>query len=88
MLGKDFVSTIEWPDHFKQLQKTFTALNTVYTFLSTRKHLASTFDNLKSSVENITKRCVGCVESRRQHIARASPNLYFLRRHHPHIALD
>lgn len=55
-LSKNFVSTVEWPDHFKKLQRTFQALNTVYTFLSARKHLASTFDNLKSSVEAIIKR--------------------------------
>lgn len=52
-----FIATVDWPDHFKQLQKTFNALNTVYTFLSTRRHLASTFENLKSSVESILKRC-------------------------------
>lgn len=56
-LSKNFVSTVEWPEHFKKLQRTFQALNTVYTFLSARKHLASTFDNLKSSVQAIIKRC-------------------------------
>ena len=56
-LSKNFVSTVEWPDHFKKLQRTFQALNTVYTFLSARKHLASTFENLKSSVQAIIKRC-------------------------------
>ena len=55
-LSANFVSSVEWPEHFKRLQKTFQALNTVYTFLSTRKHLASTFDNLKSSVQTILKR--------------------------------
>ncbi|CAD6569915.1 MAG: hypothetical protein CYPHOPRED_003651 [Cyphobasidiales sp. Tagirdzhanova-0007] len=55
-LSANFVSSVEWPEHFKKLQKTFRALNTVYTFLSTRKHLASTFDNLKSSVQTILKR--------------------------------
>lgn len=53
-----FVATVEWPEHFKKLQRTFQAINTVYTFLSTRKHLASTYENLKSSVEAIIKRCV------------------------------
>ena len=55
--GGHFIATVEWPEHFKHLQKTFNALNTVYTFLSTRRHLASTFENLKSSVESILKRC-------------------------------
>lgn len=57
-LSKNFVSSVEWPEHLKKLQKTFQALNTVYTFLSARKHLASTFDNLRSSVEAVIKRCV------------------------------
>jgi DEAD/DEAH box helicase domain-containing protein len=55
-LSRNFVSSVEWPDHFKRLQKTFQAINTIYTFLSTRKHLASTYDNLKSSVQAIIKR--------------------------------
>lgn len=55
-LSKNFVSTVPWPEHFKALQKTFQAINTVYTFLSARKHMMSTFDTLKSSVEAILKR--------------------------------
>lgn len=60
-ISRNFVSTVEWPEHFLKLQKVFQAINTVYTFLSARKHLASTFDNLKSSVQAILKRYVlGC----------------------------
>lgn len=55
-ISRNFVSTVEWPEHFLKLQKTFQAINTIYTFLSARKHMASTFDNLKSSVQAILKR--------------------------------
>ncbi|KAI0380100.1 P-loop containing nucleoside triphosphate hydrolase protein [Hypomontagnella monticulosa] len=47
---------IEWPQLFKELEKTHKALNLVYTFCSTRKHLATTFDTIRSAVESNTKR--------------------------------
>ncbi|KAH7376189.1 hypothetical protein B0T11DRAFT_17886 [Plectosphaerella cucumerina] len=47
---------VEWPEHFKFLEKTHRALNLVYTFCCTRKHLATTFETIKSSVESHTKR--------------------------------
>jgi DEAD/DEAH box helicase domain-containing protein len=47
---------IEWPDFFKTLEKTYRALNLVYTFCCTRKHLATTFDTIKSTVESHIKR--------------------------------
>ncbi|KAH6690472.1 hypothetical protein F5X68DRAFT_166551 [Plectosphaerella plurivora] len=47
---------VEWPEHFKVLEKTHRALNLVYTFCCTRKHLATTFETIKSSVESHTKR--------------------------------
>ena len=39
-----------------ELEKTFRAINTVYSFCSARKHMATTFDTIKSSVEGLTKR--------------------------------
>ncbi|GAA5820197.1 hypothetical protein JCM10212_004915 [Sporobolomyces blumeae] len=50
------VPTVEFPEHFARLEKTFKALNTVYTFCSTRKSMATTFEVLKGSVENLLKR--------------------------------
>ncbi|KAI1398329.1 P-loop containing nucleoside triphosphate hydrolase protein [Hypoxylon fuscum] len=47
---------IEWPQLFKELDKTHRALNLVFTFCSTRKHLATTFDTIRSAVESNTKR--------------------------------
>jgi DEAD/DEAH box helicase domain-containing protein len=47
---------IPWPDYFVQLEKTFKALNLVYTFCCTRKHFATTFDNIKSTVEGHIKK--------------------------------
>jgi len=47
---------IEWPEWFKQIEKTHRALNLVYTFCSTRKHLLTTFDAIRSAVESHTKR--------------------------------
>ncbi|KAI1143075.1 P-loop containing nucleoside triphosphate hydrolase protein [Hypoxylon sp. FL0543] len=47
---------IEWPQTFKELDKTHKALNLVFTFCSTRKHLATTFDTIRSAVESNTKR--------------------------------
>lgn len=52
----DFAPAVEWPEHFKKLEKTFKALNTVYTFCSARRSMAITFDMLKGSVENLLKR--------------------------------
>ncbi|KAI2467126.1 P-loop containing nucleoside triphosphate hydrolase protein [Annulohypoxylon bovei var. microspora] len=46
---------IEWPQAFKDLDKTHRALNLVFTFCSTRKHLATTFDTIRSAVESNTK---------------------------------
>lgn len=46
----------EWPDYFKNLEKVFQSLNTVYTFCCARKHLATTFDTIKSSVENLLRK--------------------------------
>ncbi|GJN93801.1 hypothetical protein Rhopal_006859-T1 [Rhodotorula paludigena] len=48
--------TVDFPEHFNQLEKTFKALNTVYTFCSARKSMATTFEVLKGSVENLIKR--------------------------------
>ncbi|GAK65346.1 p-loop containing nucleoside triphosphate hydrolase protein [Moesziomyces antarcticus] len=45
-----------WPDHFLELEKTFRAINTVYSFCSARKHMATTYDTIKSSVEGLTKK--------------------------------
>lgn len=45
---------IQWPAHFKSLDRLQQSLNTVYTFCCARKHLATTFDTIKSSVENLT----------------------------------
>lgn len=45
-----------WPDFFTSLDKTYRALNLVFTFCCTRKHLATTFDTIKSTVESHTKR--------------------------------
>ncbi|KAI1394042.1 P-loop containing nucleoside triphosphate hydrolase protein [Hypoxylon trugodes] len=47
---------IEWPQTFKNLDKTHQALNLVFTFCSTRKHLVTTFDTIRSAVESNTKR--------------------------------
>ncbi|GAA5911343.1 ATP-dependent 3'-5' DNA helicase [Sporobolomyces salmoneus] len=47
---------VQFPPHFLKLEKTFKALNTVYTFCSTRKSMATTFEVLKGSVENLLKR--------------------------------
>ncbi|KAI1209866.1 P-loop containing nucleoside triphosphate hydrolase protein [Annulohypoxylon truncatum] len=47
---------IEWPQVFKDLDKTHRALNLVFTFCSTRKHLATTFETIRSAVESNTKR--------------------------------
>ncbi|KAI0175804.1 P-loop containing nucleoside triphosphate hydrolase protein [Hypoxylon sp. FL1284] len=47
---------VEWPQLFKDLDKTHKALNLVFTFCSTRKHLATTFDTIRSAVESNTKR--------------------------------
>ncbi|KAI1465903.1 P-loop containing nucleoside triphosphate hydrolase protein [Daldinia caldariorum] len=47
---------IEWPQLFKDLDKTHRALNLVFTFCSTRRHLATTFDTIRSAVESNTKR--------------------------------
>ncbi|SJX62501.1 related to HRQ1-putative RecQ helicase [Sporisorium reilianum f. sp. reilianum] len=48
--------TDPWPEHFLQLEKTFRAINTVYSFCSARKHMATTYDTIKSSVQGLTKR--------------------------------
>lgn len=45
-----------WPQHFKQLSQTHSALNLVYTFCCTRKHLATTFDTIKTAVEGRIRR--------------------------------
>lgn len=50
------VCSIEWPEHFRALNRLQQSLNTVYTFCCARKHLATTFDTIKSSVENLTGR--------------------------------
>ncbi|KAL8381210.1 hypothetical protein RB595_005476 [Gaeumannomyces hyphopodioides] len=47
---------IDWPDWFKTLERTYRALNLVFTFCCTRKHLATTFDTIKSTVELHIKR--------------------------------
>ncbi|RYC95218.1 ATP-dependent helicase HRQ1 [Fusarium oxysporum f. sp. narcissi] len=47
---------VEWPEEFKQVERTHRALNLVYTFCTTRKHLATTFDTIKSAVEAHIKR--------------------------------
>ncbi|KAI2780790.1 P-loop containing nucleoside triphosphate hydrolase protein [Daldinia loculata] len=52
----DVECQIEWPQLFKDLDKTHRALNLVFTFCSTRKHIATTFDTIRSSVESNTKR--------------------------------
>ncbi|TAQ90032.1 hypothetical protein B7494_g1686 [Chlorociboria aeruginascens] len=49
-------SAIPWPESFKTLEKTYRALNLVFTFCCTRKHFATTFDNIKSTVEGHIKR--------------------------------
>ena len=57
--GKETTSpaqTIPWPQHFKQLSQTHSALNLVYTFCCTRKHLATTFETIKTAVEERTRR--------------------------------
>ncbi|PWY97459.1 P-loop containing nucleoside triphosphate hydrolase protein [Testicularia cyperi] len=45
-----------WPEHFLDLERTFRAINTVYSFCSARKHMATTYDTIKSSVEGLTKK--------------------------------
>jgi len=52
-------SLIEWPEFFKALERTYRALNLVFTFCCTRKHLATTFDTIKSTVEAQTKQSLG-----------------------------
>ncbi|KAG0147441.1 hypothetical protein CROQUDRAFT_42913 [Cronartium quercuum f. sp. fusiforme G11] len=44
-----------WPEHFKDLQRVYQALNTVFTFCSARKHLHTTIDNMRSSIESLLK---------------------------------
>ncbi|KAI0013065.1 P-loop containing nucleoside triphosphate hydrolase protein [Xylariaceae sp. FL0662B] len=46
---------VEWPPMFKELEKTYRALNLVFTFCSTRRHMATTFDTIRSTVESNTK---------------------------------
>ncbi|KAG6091277.1 hypothetical protein E4U30_007305 [Claviceps sp. LM220 group G6] len=46
----------EWPELFKSLQITHSALSLVFTFCCTRKHLSTTFETIKSAVETHTKR--------------------------------
>ncbi|GAA6014536.1 hypothetical protein JCM10207_001638 [Rhodosporidiobolus poonsookiae] len=55
-MEKLLVPTVEFPEHFAKLERTFKALNTVYTFCSARKSMATTFDVLKGGVENLLKR--------------------------------
>ncbi|GAA5930659.1 ATP-dependent 3'-5' DNA helicase [Sporobolomyces koalae] len=55
-MEKHLTANVEFPPHFVKLEKTFKALNTVYTFCSTRKSMATTFEVLKGSVENLIKR--------------------------------
>ncbi|GAA5988689.1 hypothetical protein JCM5350_003851 [Sporobolomyces pararoseus] len=55
-MEKLLTKNVEFPPHFQRLEKTFKALNTVYTFCSTRKSMATTFEVLKGSVENLLKR--------------------------------
>ncbi|GAA5861985.1 hypothetical protein JCM8547_001547 [Rhodosporidiobolus lusitaniae] len=55
-MEKHLVPVVDFPEHFAKLEKTFKALNTVYTFCSARKSMATTFDVLKGSVENLLKR--------------------------------
>jgi len=47
---------LPWPQHFKQLSQTHSALNLVYTFCCTRKHLATTFETIKAAVEGRIRR--------------------------------
>ena len=47
---------IPWPQHFKQLSQTHSALNLVYTFCCLRKHLATTFETIKTAVEERIRR--------------------------------
>ncbi|KAM0747754.1 P-loop containing nucleoside triphosphate hydrolase protein [Meredithblackwellia eburnea MCA 4105] len=51
-----FVTDLPWPEHFIKLEKTFKALNTVYTFCSARKSMATTYEMLKGGVENLLRR--------------------------------
>lgn len=48
--------TVPFPPHFVKLEKTFKALNTVYTFCSARKGMATTMEMLQGSVEGLLKR--------------------------------
>ena len=47
---------LPWPQHFKRLSQTHSALNLVYTFCCTRKHLATTFKTIKAAVEGRIRR--------------------------------
>ncbi|RPB26004.1 P-loop containing nucleoside triphosphate hydrolase protein [Terfezia boudieri ATCC MYA-4762] len=47
---------LPWPQHFKRLSQTHSALNLVYTFCCTRKHLATTFETIKAAVEGRIRR--------------------------------
>ncbi|KAK4051490.1 ATP-dependent 3'-5' DNA helicase [Microbotryomycetes sp. JL221] len=51
-----FEPMVDFPEHFLQLEKTFKALNTVYTFCQARKSMAVTFELLQTSVEKLIKR--------------------------------
>lgn len=47
---------MEWPERFKDLEKTHRALNIVYTFCCTRRHLATTFETIRPTVETHIKK--------------------------------
>lgn len=47
---------MEWPERFKDLEKTHRALNLVYTFCCTRRHLATTFETIRPTVETHIKK--------------------------------
>jgi DEAD/DEAH box helicase domain-containing protein len=49
-------TTHPWPASFTTLEKTYRALNVVFTFCCTRKHLATTFDTIRTTVEAQIKR--------------------------------
>ncbi|WAO95073.1 Hypothetical protein NCS54_01268200 [Fusarium falciforme] len=67
---------MEWPEPFKQLERTHRALNLVYTFCTTRKHLATTFDTIKSAVEVHTKRGLS-IEEIASMVALRPEGIYF-----------
>ncbi|KAI8656662.1 hypothetical protein NCS56_01270900 [Fusarium sp. Ph1] len=67
---------MEWPEAFKQLERTHRALNLVYTFCTTRKHLATTFDTIKSAVEAHTKRDLA-IEEIASMVALRPEGIYF-----------